>query len=340
MIVNNAKSEINSDQGVESLQRFAIRTREREEAESFLSKFITRMNLELAPASLFDFEAAGMRCGGVSFGSAHSRSGIEMSMVDRFDGYAISSPTSGTMLFSTGGAGAMATQPNDVLVVDLQDLRQATFGANSGWQRIALRSEELHAHVTLLTEQPVTQRVKFRPHPDMKSGVARTIFAVGQAVVAGTRGNAPLLAAPAAIASLRDAVFSMFVEGIPHSYSHLLGRRVALPAPKSVRRAIDFMHAHAKQSLQLEDIARAAQTSSRSLQMAFRNFRNVTPMEYLRRLRLDGARNDLVHCPPGTTVAEVAYRWGFAHHGMFSASYAKAFGERPSVTLRHGAVEP
>ena len=202
---------------------------------------------------------------------------------------------------------------------------------------MAISSRQLHEHITLLTEQPVRERVKFKPHFDTQSGIARTMFAVSQAIIGGTRGAAPLLAAPTAMASLRDAVLAMFVEGLPHNYSDHLGHRVAVPAPRNVRHAIDFMHANIAKPLRLEDIARAAHASPRSLQLAFRNFRGSTPMEYLRRLRLDGAHNDLLHCEPGTRVADVAYRWGFAHHGMFSANYAKAFGERPSATLRRGA---
>jgi transcriptional regulator GlxA family with amidase domain len=62
----------------------------------------------------------------------------------------------------------------------------------------------------------------------------------------------------------------------------------------------------------------------------------MTPMQYLKRLRLEGARSELLQAAPGSRVVDVAYRWGFAHHGVFSASYADVFGELPSVTLRRG----
>ena len=37
------------------------------------------------------------------------------------------------------------------------------------------------------------------------------------------------------------------------------------------------------------------------------------------------------------SVSEVAWRWGFAHHGRFAAQYRTRFGETPSQTLRAGA---
>jgi transcriptional regulator GlxA family with amidase domain len=36
----------------------------------------------------------------------------------------------------------------------------------------------------------------------------------------------------------------------------------------------------------------------------------------------------------GTTVAEIAARWGFAHHGRFAALYQESYGHAPSHSLR------
>ena len=49
---------------------------------------------------------------------------------------------------------------------------------------------------------------------------------------------------------------------------------------------------------------------------------------------LDAVRKELRAKASGeVSVTEVAHRWGFAHLGRFSASYAHRFGERPSTTL-------
>jgi AraC-like DNA-binding protein len=36
----------------------------------------------------------------------------------------------------------------------------------------------------------------------------------------------------------------------------------------------------------------------------------------------------------GTTVTEVALRFGFAHTGRFAAAYRRRYGQAPSATLR------
>ncbi|HUD32341.1 MAG TPA: AraC family transcriptional regulator [Variovorax sp.] len=307
-----------------------------QKATSFLSDTCMPLRVDVPghAARDFDFETMAVQCEGVKFSNSTSRSGMRLIVDEPADGYGMSFPSSGSLSVDSGAGQPTDSKPSGGLILDSLTARSATFSPGSAWQRIALSSEELHRHVTLLTEQPVHRRVKFEPHFSMESGAASLMFEIGQAIIDGMRCNAPLHSAPAAIVSLKEAVLSMFVEAMPHDYSSYLGRRTAMPAPKHVRRAIEFMHANLLRPLRLEDIAVASQTSARALQMGFRQFRDTTPMDYLRRLRLDGARNELIHCPPGTSVADVAYRWGFAHHGMFASRYAKLFGEPPSATLR------
>ncbi|MGL4256694.1 helix-turn-helix domain-containing protein [Microbacterium sp.] len=104
---------------------------------------------------------------------------------------------------------------------------------------------------------------------------------------------------------------------------------------RRVRLAIAFMEAHAHEPITVGDVALAAATTTRSLQAAFRRAYDMTPMQYLRRLRLRLAREELLaSTDPRLSVRDAAFRWGFAHPGRFAQQYAAAFGEHPSTTLR------
>jgi AraC-like DNA-binding protein len=106
--------------------------------------------------------------------------------------------------------------------------------------------------------------------------------------------------------------------------------------PASIRRAISYMEEHISEPIRLEDIAAACRLSPRGLQDAFLRILGLSPMNYLRRMRLESARFDLLHADPasGDTVAVVARRWGFGHLPRFSAAYRAEYGEYPSDTLR------
>lgn len=100
------------------------------------------------------------------------------------------------------------------------------------------------------------------------------------------------------------------------------------------RRAVDFMLGHLAQALSIGEIAAAAGTGTRTLHRAFARERGTTPMQFLRRARLDQVRADLITAEAGSRVSGIAVKWGFTHLGRFSREYRKTFGEMPSATLR------
>lgn len=107
-------------------------------------------------------------------------------------------------------------------------------------------------------------------------------------------------------------------------------------APRSVRQAMGYIHAHAHEPITLDDVAAAAHLSTRGLQYAFRRALDTTPTAYLRRVRLDGAHADLLRATPDDTVAGIARRWGFGHPSRFAAAYRLEYGRHPRDTLRSG----
>jgi len=99
--------------------------------------------------------------------------------------------------------------------------------------------------------------------------------------------------------------------------------------------AEDYIHAHLKESFSLLDLTEAVGTSPSSLLRAFNTHHGVSPMQYVKRLRLQAVRRSLSSADPQTTtVGHVAVDFGFRQLGRFSAQYRDAFGEFPSVTLR------
>lgn len=105
--------------------------------------------------------------------------------------------------------------------------------------------------------------------------------------------------------------------------------------PASLRRALAFIDDHHDADIGLPEIASAARVSPRALQQAFREYLNTTPHAYLRRARLAAAHRDLQRADPdsGTTVTDIAARWGFTNPGRFAAAYRQLYGRLPSHTL-------
>lgn len=119
----------------------------------------------------------------------------------------------------------------------------------------------------------------------------------------------------------------------PHSYSEALERLERTIASRDVKRAIDYMHANLDVPVTIADISLTAGVAGRTLFKHFRDARGVSPMQYLRNLRFEKARQELFNAKVGMSVTEIALRWGFGHLGRFAVEYRKRFGESPSETL-------
>jgi AraC-like DNA-binding protein len=114
------------------------------------------------------------------------------------------------------------------------------------------------------------------------------------------------------------------------------GYDASVAGAATVRRAVEFIEAHAAEPLTLTAIADAAAISPRAVQLAFRRHTALTPMQYLRMVRLEHAHQDLRAADPasGLTIAAVAARAGFGRAARFSSYYQQRYGVSPHETLR------
>jgi AraC family ethanolamine operon transcriptional activator len=110
-------------------------------------------------------------------------------------------------------------------------------------------------------------------------------------------------------------------------------RRLAWRAEAYLRTRLDA-------ALTIHDLCRATGATVRTLHRAFQEQFGTTPKAYLKMLRLRGVRDELRQRSHGTTVTDVALRWGFLHLGWFSRDYRAMFGETPSQTLDAARVHP
>jgi AraC-like DNA-binding protein len=96
---------------------------------------------------------------------------------------------------------------------------------------------------------------------------------------------------------------------------------------------IAYIESHLSAPVSLEDLARAASISCRSLNALCRRYFDIPPMELLRNARLDAVRARLL-LDPSASLTETALELGFGHLGRFAAYYAARFNELPSDTQK------
>lgn len=104
-----------------------------------------------------------------------------------------------------------------------------------------------------------------------------------------------------------------------------------------VQLAIDYMRQNVHEEIGVLDICAATHVSRRTLQYCFEERLDISPLQYLKALRLNQARRQLKRLMESAvarehenTIASVAALCGYNHASRFASEYKRLFGRLPS----------
>ncbi|WP_224364818.1 helix-turn-helix transcriptional regulator [Hyalangium versicolor] len=120
---------------------------------------------------------------------------------------------------------------------------------------------------------------------------------------------------------LVEAMVDLFIRRYGSATLYPLGSEV-----RAVRRAREYLHAHAPEGVSLEELATAVGLSKFHLARVFARDTGLPPHTYQQRLRLWRA---LPLLRRGVPAGEVAYTLGFADQAHFARSFKASYGMTP-----------
>src|SRR5712671_6028795 len=112
----------------------------------------------------------------------------------------------------------------------------------------------------------------------------------------------------AARAAFDEFLLTLLLHHHSHNYTAEMAETVPMPVPGLVRRAGRFMIDNAGTSITVSDVAAHLGVSLRSLQAGFRQWRATTPNAFLRQIRLQLVREDLLASSAENNVTMAALR--------------------------------
>ncbi len=118
-----------------------------------------------------------------------------------------------------------------------------------------------------------------------------------------------------------------------YHYDHRIHRYI-------VNRVRDLTLSSSGYPLTIEELCISLHISRRTLNHAFLRVLGITPVAYMRNIRLHRIRAELQSSPHQVKfVASVAAKWGFWHMSLFSRYYRELFGETPVETLTRSRLK-
>jgi AraC-like DNA-binding protein len=321
-------------------RRRLLRSRDPEEVRAHLDAL--RYRFELAPrdAHKLDVCINAAILGSLVFGYDHFGAPVAIQTGSTYGDYTVLLPIHEHVELVTG-KDRIVCGPR--LAGVLSPTRDHLFRtqADSAKLHLRLSGTALVRHLGALLGAPPEAPLQLASAMRLTEGCGRKLAGYLRLALADFLANGSLLWSSTTLSAFEEFIIGELLLSHSHNYTEALRRLERPIVPRDVRRAIEYMKAHLRSPVTLAEIVQVSELPGRTLFKHFKDSLGVSPMRYLREIRLDEVRKALLRADPEEGVAAIAARWGFDHMGRFSSEYRKRYGERPSETLkRPGRVRP
>jgi AraC-like DNA-binding protein len=274
---------------------------------------------------------AGFSVNYVAYGGSVS---IDPGCLERF--FLLQIPVRGSARIQTAARDIAAAPGVSASLLSPTIPTRMTWQGNCAQLILLVDRRVLEQRAAALSGRPASA-VEFEPAVDLSCAGGQTLQSqILELVDLAERLGPQRPLSPIAAANARETLLGALLHGQRHSASDAIerfgGRAETLPQP--LRRAREFLYAHAEEPLDLTQLATAAGTGIRALQLGFQRHFETSISEMLRDIRLAHLNVRLGAASPDESITDIAFELGFTHLSRMASAYRAKFGETPSATLR------
>jgi AraC-like DNA-binding protein len=309
------------------------RTTDPDEAEGIITKHYLPNRLYLPRPTSFEMDLTGVQIGVITAGRLSFGHTVRQ-LTEEADNFHVNVPIRGHAVSRRGPSKSVETSPGQGLVFSPGAPAEITWSADCAQLCLMIPRSGLEAELERLLGRSVSSSLRF-DFGLAPVHVAGRLQPVLDLVAQELDQPSGLAMSQVAGRHLEGLVLDGLLLGQPHNYSEAaigFSRR----APGGViKRAVELIEERPAEPWTSVGLATELHLSVRALQAGFQREMGMTPMAYLRMVRLRRAHVALREGSPGeTTVQAVALSVGLLHQGRFAVNYRAIYGEMPSETLR------
>lgn len=179
---------------------------------------------------------------------------------------------------------------------------------------------------------PVTDLRRLAPILPHGHPIGRVIRDTARILQAPTEERSPFEASPSTAAMYKDVLLRTLIQEWPRTDACVVATRRATSA--YMRRALQWIDANLSTKIVVDDLAKAAGTSPRTLQKLFQDDLGTSPIRYVIKVRLKRLHDALLDVDNSETISTIASRYGLGPKSDFERHYKSKFGRTPSETRR------
>ncbi|CAH0145669.1 HTH-type transcriptional activator RhaR [Pseudomonas sp. Bi70] len=184
-----------------------------------------------------------------------------------------------------------------------------------------------------ILKRPIEIPINFVPVMDAQAGASASWWRLIAHFVSDNENSGALFDQTLFSRDIETSLVRGLILAQRNNYTDEIQESLLGKLPSYLLKAKNFMHENAREDIRLEDVESAANVSRFKLFDGFRRYMGMSPMAYLKKIRLSEVRKELLKGGRGVNISTVATEWGFNHLGRFASEYKKLFNEMPSATM-------
>ncbi len=317
---------------IPSAKHMLVETSDLDEAHHQVSKVFCRHRISFAGSDRqLSFQQSFLSLDRMAFSYVKYGADVRIDAGEERDWFMVHSTDYGQCAMNIGGQDVVADRDAITVSSPTANLRMRWLN-NCGQLVLKIEREALETQLRKILNDDLRTPLEFLHDRSSKKAMANRRLLWFLAYEADCDEN--LLTSPLARQHVEDTLMTMILTGLPNSYSDRLNRPKVGAAPRHVKLAEQYIRENAHLPISVSDIAQSANVSLRTLFDGFKQFRETTPMAFLKSVRMDRIHNALLAGDSSVSVTSVAMSWGYTNLGRFAREYRSRFGELPSATLR------
>jgi len=302
------------------------------EVKDQVSQHLWSHRMSVRPGADLHSRMYGVRFGSVALYDLHYGAEVEIDAGDISSYYLFRATLHGTGEVQLGRQRA-AMRAGSLTVSSPSERSALRFGKDCRNLILRVERQPLERQLQQLLQRPLRQPLVFEVeagnHAPGAEALRETLRYLCRLYQFAPDGAGRTLSA-----GFDDYLLSLLLMQLPHNYSQALQGDARQPLPAHVRKARDYIDAHADEAIPLAELAAHCGVSVRTLQNGFLRFLGQNPSDYMRSQRLERVHAALQRAgAEGGSVTEVLLRHGVTSFGHFATHYRKRFGCLPSDTL-------
>jgi AraC-like DNA-binding protein len=289
----------------------------------------------LGPSNSFGLTQRVTRVGPITVGDITYDTDVALSFDEFRASYHVNVPLKGWL--ESRHRGLEATPSPAVASIYRPDGEMAVTRWPAGTRNLAVKIDQVAVDRALesLVDGPVESPIPFEATLPLNGHAAQSWVRLLLLVQRHLDRPDSVIAHPVVSVPLVESLIYGFLLVADHPYRQALAAPAEPGRPAAVRDAMDIIETGPHLPLTTSTLARQCHVSVRTLQEGFQRHLGMSPMAYVRVVRLRRTHRDLRSADPShSTVAAIAHRWGFTHLGRFAAAHKTMYGETPLQALR------